>query len=132
SPPTAARKTRFQPPAKLYWTGLATRRIPTKGFQVDQSISSPFPKLLGANDVPFSGQVHLAGSDLNTLRRDRNRADYDVEQTVAHPNALFQVQTARRIIQILDAAKAEPTRTQITDAMKIYERDVLRNVTWQP
>jgi hypothetical protein len=38
---------------------------------------------------------------------------------------------ARRIIRILDAARQEPLRTQITDAMKIYERDVLRNVTWQ-
>jgi hypothetical protein len=26
----------------------------------------------------------------------------------------------------------EPTRTQITDAMKIYERDVLQDITWHP
>jgi uncharacterized protein (UPF0332 family) len=76
--------------------------------------------------------VQLAGANLNLLRRDRNRADNDVEQTLDHVDALSQVQAARGIIQTLDAAKAEPTRTQITDAMKIYERDVLRNVTWQP
>jgi hypothetical protein len=34
-------------------------------------------------------------------------------------------------LQLLDSAKQEPTRTQITDAMRIYERDVLGNVTWQ-
>jgi uncharacterized protein (UPF0332 family) len=77
-------------------------------------------------------QLQLAGNELNRLRRERNRADYDVDQTVAHADALLQVQAARRIIQTLDTAKAEPARTQITDAMKIYERDVLRNVTWQP
>jgi hypothetical protein len=26
----------------------------------------------------------------------------------------------------------EPTRSQIRDAMKIYERDVLHDVTWHP
>jgi hypothetical protein len=31
-----------------------------------------------------------------------------------------------------DAARLEPIRTQITDAMKIYERDVLKTVTWHP
>jgi uncharacterized protein (UPF0332 family) len=48
-------------------------------------------------------QVRLAGSDLNTLRRERNRADYDLEQTLGHSDALLQVGSARRIIQILDA-----------------------------
>ena len=36
------------------------------------------------------------------------------------------------IIQVLDAARQEPARTQITDAMIIYERDVLHDVTWRP
>lgn len=76
--------------------------------------------------------VGLAGSDLNALRRDRNRADYDVEQPFAQQTALSHVQSARQIIQILDTARLEPTRTQITDTMKIYERDVLKQVTWQP
>jgi hypothetical protein len=31
-----------------------------------------------------------------------------------------------------EAAAVEPIRTQITDAMKIYERDVLKDVTWHP
>jgi uncharacterized protein (UPF0332 family) len=76
--------------------------------------------------------IQVAGSDLNTLRGDRNRADYDVEQTITHAVALLQVQTANRIIQVLGAANAEPVRTQITDSMRIYERDVLKDVTWQP
>jgi hypothetical protein len=35
-----------------------------------------------------------------------------------------------QVIQALDAALLEPTRTQITDTMKLYERDVLKDVTW--
>ena len=76
--------------------------------------------------------IQVAGSELNTLRGDRNRADYDVEQTIAYAVALLQVQTASRLIQVLDGGNVEPIRTQITDAMKVYERDVLKDVTWQP
>jgi hypothetical protein len=43
-----------------------------------------------------------------------------------------QLPLAAWIIQMLDAARMEPTRTAITDAMKIYERDVLHDVTWHP
>src|SRR5438552_1501386 len=39
------RKTRFWLLAKLYQTGLVTRRVPTKGFQDVSYISSSFPKL---------------------------------------------------------------------------------------
>lgn len=76
--------------------------------------------------------VGRAGSDMNALRGDRNRADYDVTLAFDQHNATIQVQTARQIIQVLDASRTEPTRTQITDAMKIYERDVLKQVTWGP
>lgn len=39
---------------------------------------------------------------------------------------------ATGISRILDAAWSEPTRTSITDTMKVYERDVLKDVTWHP
>ena len=42
------------------------------------------------------------------------------------------LQTAEEIIRVLDAAAQDPPRTQIMDAMKIYERDVLKDVTWHP
>ena len=35
------------------------------------------------------------------------------------------------MLRSLDAARTQQTRTQITDAMRIYERDVLKEVTWQ-
>lgn len=73
-----------------------------------------------------------AGNRLNALRRERNRADYDAHISVSQSSARTHVQRAEEIIQALDAAAIEPIRTQIIDAMKIYERDVLKDVTWHP
>ena len=77
-------------------------------------------------------QVQDAGRRLNTLRGQRNRADYDVTAAFSRPTADGQVRIGEAIIQVLDAAILEPTRTQITDAMRIYERDVLHDVSWHP
>jgi len=76
--------------------------------------------------------VEDAGNRLNALRRDRNRADYDAHVSVNQASARVHVRRAEEIIQALDAASVEPTRSQITDAMKVYERDVLHDVTWRP
>ena len=77
-------------------------------------------------------EVKNAGSLLNDLRRERNRADYDDHRTITRGMAIQNVRFAEEVIQALDAAAVEPTRTQITDAMKVYERDVLHDVTWHP
>jgi uncharacterized protein (UPF0332 family) len=77
-------------------------------------------------------QVESAGRSLQRLRGDRNRADYDLHHSLARSWAPPLVQEARQIIAILDTATMDPIRTQITDAMKIYERDVLQDVTWHP
>jgi uncharacterized protein (UPF0332 family) len=101
------------------------------GFQVpraDQAHAYLWLRLSNCGDP----QVQVAGAELNRLRRERNRADYDVDQTLSQSDALLYVQAARRITQALSIATTEPTRTQITDAMKVYERDVLQVVTWQP
>jgi uncharacterized protein (UPF0332 family) len=76
--------------------------------------------------------VSQAGRDLETLRRLRNRADYDASPAFTQAEAAASVRLAEHIIQVLDSARQEPTRSQITDAMKIYERDVLKDVTWKP
>jgi uncharacterized protein (UPF0332 family) len=46
--------------------------------------------------------VQRAGADLNALRSHRNRADYDVHQTLDHHDAQYQVRLAREIMQCLD------------------------------
>ena len=76
--------------------------------------------------------VEQAGRDLDTLRRLRNRADYDDAPAVTRPQAAAAVRLADGIIQALDAAGLEPTRTRARDVMIVYERDVLRDVTWHP
>jgi uncharacterized protein (UPF0332 family) len=76
-------------------------------------------------------QIQQVGFDLDSLRRLRNQADYDFQLVISQGVATARVQVAGRIIQTLDAIQ-DPVRTQITDAMKIYERDVLRDVTWHP
>jgi uncharacterized protein (UPF0332 family) len=76
--------------------------------------------------------VEQAGRDLDTLRRLRNRADYDSTPALTQSQAAAAVRVAEGIIHALDAASWEPARTRIRDGMVIYERDVLRDVTWQP
>jgi uncharacterized protein (UPF0332 family) len=49
--------------------------------------------------------VQQAGRDLETLRRLRNRADYDEVPALTQPQAAAAVQLAEGIIQALDAAR---------------------------
>jgi hypothetical protein len=78
-----------------------------------------------------NAQVERAGVRLNELRRYRNRADYELNRLFLQSLAQSQLVEAEQIIQVLDNL-LPATRTQITDAMKVYERDVLGDVTWQP
>lgn len=77
-------------------------------------------------------QVQRAASELHSLRSLRNQADYDLQRPIRQSVAVAQAQISQQIIQTLILAKQEPARTSITDAMRVYERDVLRDVTWQP
>lgn len=77
-------------------------------------------------------QQQQAGADLNALRGLRNQADYDLHRPLSPTIAAPQVRLAEQVVQTLDFSRQEPTRTHITDAMKIYERDVLREVTGRP
>lgn len=75
--------------------------------------------------------VHSVGTRLNDLRKARNRADYELERSVDETTAIEKVQSADDIVELLDAvAKETAILAHITEAMKIYERDVLKNVTW--
>jgi uncharacterized protein (UPF0332 family) len=76
--------------------------------------------------------VEQVGRDLDTLRRLRNRADYDEVPALTQAQAAAAVQLAEGIIQLLDTAKREPVRTRMRDAMIVYEREVLQDVSWRP
>jgi uncharacterized protein (UPF0332 family) len=76
--------------------------------------------------------VQSAGDNLDLLRTERNRADYELSYFYSQAQASAQVRIAEDVVRILKVAALEPLKTQITDAIKIYERDVLKDVTWQP
>jgi len=76
--------------------------------------------------------VERAGAKLGSLKSKRTQADYELRLPAARQVAQSSCQTAEQIIHILTATDVEPTRSQIRDAMKIYERDVLQAVTWHP
>jgi uncharacterized protein (UPF0332 family) len=110
---------------------VARRLMDDLGFAVpraDQAHGYLWLRLSNSSDLA----VVDAGQRLGTLRRKRNFADYDVAASLSISEATAHVVDAEEIIQIFDAANVEPTRTQITDAMKVYERDVLKLVTWHP
>jgi hypothetical protein len=44
----------------------------------------------------------------------------------------MEVQNAKKVIRYLTAAMSDPWKALITDAMKDYERDILKEVTWTP
>ena len=72
-----------------------------------------------------------AGNELRELRRVRNWADYDTESDFPHAVGVRFVQQGESLLTLLQtAAGEEGVRTQITDAMRVYERDVLREVSW--
>jgi uncharacterized protein (UPF0332 family) len=76
-------------------------------------------------------QVEQTGVDLSDLRRRRNQADYDLQRKLLQTQAAALAVLAEQIIHTLDAL-TPAARTQVTDAMKVYERDVLHDVTWHP
>jgi uncharacterized protein (UPF0332 family) len=119
--------------SRAYYAGFHVARelLSDLGFTVprgDQAHGYLWLRLSNCSDQ----QVELAGREVNQLRRDRNRSDYDIQIIVSQTSAEGQVQRAKSILQILDAATSEPTRSTITDAMKLYERDVLKEMTWHP
>ncbi len=101
------------------------------GFRVphaDQAHHYLYVRLHNSGNVPLVS----AADTLLELRRRRNQADYDFHLAHSQGMATGLVSVASRVTQAVAVASSEPTRTQITAAMKDYERNVLRQVTWRP
>ena len=77
--------------------------------------------------VPTLAKV---GANLSFLRRERNRADYDIDLNVTQPTALKSVAVAADMISHLNRL-SNSDRQQAPEAMRVYERDVLRETTWR-
>lgn len=77
--------------------------------------------------------VNNAGDHLNRLRIARNWADYDFDQPIDQAATISYVGIALDIVQLLHHLSNEPAiLARALDGIKIYERDVLREVTWHP
>ncbi len=77
--------------------------------------------------------VDQAGADLRELRSKRNWADYDLAYPLTQNEAFDFVQLGRDIIRVLELLPTIPAvLTAVVDAMKVYERDILKQVTWHP
>jgi hypothetical protein len=77
--------------------------------------------------------IENAGESLRDLRKMPNWADYDLDQPFAHADAVNQAQDADDILQLLEALPTTPTvLAQISAAIQVYERDILKQVTWRP
>jgi uncharacterized protein (UPF0332 family) len=114
-----------------YAAFLATRELfRDLGFQVPRAAQAHaylWMRLSNSGNL----EVARAGADLNDLQRERNRSDYDNHVTIHQSDAVLLVQVARQLTQRLGSARVDPLRTQIRDAMRDYERNVLGAVTWQ-
>ena len=76
--------------------------------------------------------IESAGARLKELRTMRNWADYDLNQPFAHAQATGQVLAALGVLDILESVMESPeTLQRITDAIRVYERDVLRVVSYR-
>lgn len=70
----------------------------------------------------------FAGDKLESLRGQRNKADYDldsVEFRIAG-NAVLRIRAAQEIADALRRCRAEPAFSQSRDKIRAYARDVLR------
>jgi uncharacterized protein (UPF0332 family) len=86
-------------------------------------------RLQNCKDLP----LERAGSELNDLRNERNKADYDFQLPLVQQRAGQLILTAERIILALEAAAADPARLAAVQAEVIrYERDVLKTVSYTP
>ena len=70
-----------------------------------------------------------AGRTLHALRSLRNQADYDVDSPLpsATADAIADTESTLQALDGLSPAE----RTQVTDAMKLYEHQI-GDVTWHP
>jgi uncharacterized protein (UPF0332 family) len=110
---------------------VARRLLTSMGFRVPQADRAHAHLWLRLANSGHS-DVQIAATRLNDLRRERNRADYDEGRPMRQATAAKHVQTAEEVVRVLDAASVAPTRSRVAGAMIVYERDVLRDVTWHP
>src|SRR5579884_4183300 len=73
-----------------------------------------------------------AGRAIQELRGHRNWADYDLDDPFLEEAARDSVNDVLDAVRLLDDTAALPeVLAQVTAAIRVYERDVLRQETWR-
>ncbi len=73
-----------------------------------------------------------AGRLLNVLRGFRNRADYDLNRPFEEAFAFTQVQETVELVRLLeDLRSSSEVLGRVVAAIRVYERDVLRENTYR-
>ena len=68
-----------------------------------------------------------AGEKLGSLRRERNKADYDLKsREFDFATVSFQLHVTHEIVDAIDRCRQDPAFAQIRDKVRAYARDVLR------
>ena len=74
--------------------------------------------------------VEAAGRRLNSLRGDRNRANYDIDKPMRKSEAALAVAAARIAVETLSNASASSDTGQLVEEIRQYETNVLKTPTW--
>ena len=99
------------------------------GFQVprgEQAHAYLWKRLSNSGHV----DVQNSGRDLSDLRSLRNWADYDLLRSLDQTMAIGQVLRADKILGLLETVATSAAANLITETMRAYQRDVLREITW--
>jgi uncharacterized protein (UPF0332 family) len=76
--------------------------------------------------------IEQAGTELDDLRRRRNRADYDLHIAFPQSAAHDAVTTALAVIDLLESLAAAPALlAPVVAGIRAYEQNVLRQVTFR-
>jgi uncharacterized protein (UPF0332 family) len=76
--------------------------------------------------------VQAAGIEMKELRAKRNQADYHRTATFAHVSATGPVLAGLGVLDLLESVQeSPPTLARIAEAIRVYERDVLRVVSYR-
>jgi hypothetical protein len=118
--------------SRAYCGGFHVARdfLASLGFRVpraDQAHAYLWRRLMNCQDT----QVEKVGSTLNQLRGDRNWADYRIERDLLQAESRLKIQLARASAGVLTSISDTARLDAITAAIRDYERDILREETWQ-
>ena len=76
-------------------------------------------------------ELDEAARSLMNLRGLRNSADYELTPAFAKSAVVQAAECVREIFERLDLPRDAAELDSISDTIRTYERDVLREITWQ-